>query len=198
MGNISFNPNLTSAPQGTFTTSTQGYIQGDFVDDPSIRMELASGILDASINQPVWGGMAIQELVPLTGEGSLGSTLKLATSVATLTGFNVFTQAYNMIIVPGNSVQTATAGMTSNFFRLGSGARIKVQCSPALVAAVEGGAINQQVQWDFANQQLIPFAAGTAAPVKILSVNTNSKVVSFNPGTGAVSWVAGSAAVIQI
>ena len=198
MSSISFNPNLTSAPQGTFSTTTQGYIQGDFVDDPSIRMELAAGILDAAIAQPIWGGMALTELVPITGEGSLGSTLKLATTPATTTGFSVFTQAYNMIIVPGNSVQTATAGMTANYFRLGSGARIKVQCSPALVAAVEGGAIGQQVQWDFANQQLIPFAAGTALPVKILSVNTNSKVVSFNSGAGTVSWVPGSAAVILI
>jgi hypothetical protein len=34
--------------------------------------------------------------------------------------------------------------------------------------------------------------------VKVLSVNTNSKVVSYNSGTGVASWVAGAVAVIQI
>lgn len=198
MANITFDPSKTTAPQNSFLRTTQGYVQGDFVDDPSVRMELAAGVLDSTVAQPVWGGMAIQELVPLTDEGNLGGTLKLAAGVTTLTGFSVFTQAYNMIIVPGNSVQTATAGMTISYFRLGSGARIKVKCSAELVAAVEGGAINQQIQWDYTNQQLIPYTSGTALPAKILSVNANSKVVSYDSGAGTVSWVAGNAAVILI
>jgi len=198
MANVSFNPSLTTAPQNTFLAQTQGFVQGDFVDDPSSRMYLNSGVIDASVTQPVWGALAIQELVPANGDSSLGSTLKLATNDATTTGFSVFTQGYNMVIVPGNSVQTAQAGQTVPYFRLGSGARIRVKCSGALAAAVESGQISQNVSWDFTNDQLIPYDSSNALNVKILSVNSNSKVVSYNSGTGAVTWVAGSAATILL
>lgn len=202
MANISFNPALTSAPSNTFLTSTQGYYQGDFVDDPSTRMQLASGVIASTVTQPIWGGMAIEELVSTVGEGNLGTTLQLAASANTLTGFSVFTQAYNMIIVPGNSVQTAQAGMTVPFFRTGSGARIKVAVQPSLVASLEGGAVNVALFWDPALQQLT--ATGTSgaialpATTKVLSVNPTSKVVSYNSGTGVVSWSTGPVAVIQI
>lgn len=200
-GNISFNPALTTAPQNTFLTSTQGYYQGDFVDDPSTRMELAAGVLASTVSQPIWGGMAITEAVSAVGEGALGTTLSLATSAGNLTGFTVFTQAYNAIITPGNTVPTSVAGMTTNFFRLGCGARIKVQVQPALVSSLEGGNINQALYWDPALQQLT--ASGTSGAItlsgiKVLSVNQNSKVVNYNSGTGAVTWATGPVAVIQI
>lgn len=200
-GNISFNPALTTAPQGTFLTSTQGYYQGDFVDDPSTRMELAAGVLASSVSQPIWGGMAITESVSTVGEGALGTTLSLATAAGNLTGFTVSTQAYNAIITPGNTVPTSVAGMTTNFFRLGSGARIKVAVQSSLVASLEGNAVNQALYWDPALQQLT--ASGTAGAialsgVNVLSVNQNSKVVSYNSGTGAVSWAQGPVAVIKI
>ena len=200
--NISFNPQITSAPQNTFLLSTQGYYQGDFVDDPSSRMYLNAGLIASTVTQPIWGGMAITESVPTVGESSLGSTLALATSAANLTGFTVFTQAYNSIIVPGNSVQTATAGMTTSYFRTGSIARIKVAIQPALVASLEGGTVSQALFWDPALQQLT--ASGTAgaialpASVKILSINPNSKAVNYNSGTGLVSWVVAPVAVIQL
>jgi hypothetical protein len=165
-------------------------------------MELSSGVIAAGVTQPVWGGMALEELVSTVGEGNLGTTLQLAASAATLTGFSVFTQANNMILVPGNSVQTAQAGMTMNFFRIGSDARIKVAVQASLVATLEGGAVNVALFWDPALQQLT--ATGTAgaialpATTKVLSINPNSKVVSYNSGTGAVTWATGPVAVILI
>jgi len=198
MATVSFNPALTSAPQNTFLQATQGFVQGDFVDDPSSRMYLNSGVLAAAVTQPVWGGLPIQELVPATGEGVLGSSLALATNDATTTGFSVFTQGYNMVIVPGNSVQTTSGGGTIPYFRLGCGARIRVKCSAALAAAVDGNAITQQVSWDFTNNELIPYDSINAFNVKILSINASSKVVAYDSGTGAVTWVAGSAATILL
>jgi len=202
MSNVSFNPALTTAPAGNFATTTQGYYQGDFVDDPSSRMYLSAGQIASSVSQPIWGGMAITESVSSTGEGALGSSLTLATAAGNLTGFSVFTQGYNAIIVPGNSVQVAQPGMTQNFFRLGSNARIKVSVEASLVASLEGGAVNQALYWDPALQQLTASGTGGAialpATTKVLSVNTNSKVVNYNSGTGAVTWVAGAVAVIQI
>ncbi|OZA85978.1 MAG: hypothetical protein B7X56_05400 [Burkholderiales bacterium 34-67-9] len=199
MANVSFNPALTTSPANSFLQQTEGYVQGAFFnDDPAIRLSLSSGQLASSVAQPIWGGMAISELVPTVNTNALGNTLELSTAVTNLTGFTVFNQGYNMVIVPGNSVQIATAGMTAMYFRLGSNAQIVVQCSTALVTAVEGGFTNQETLWDFTNQLLIPYTTGTALPVKILRVNNNSKIVSYNSGTGAVSWTTGPAAVIQI
>lgn len=198
MANITFNPSVTSQPQNSFLLQTEGYVQGAFMDDPSSRMYLAGGVLDAAITQPIWPGMAIAEYVPTVNANAQGSDIKLATAYTDLTGFNVGNQNYNAIITPGNNVQQLGAGQTVMYFRLGSNARIVVQCTSALVTAAESGLINQQVQWDFTNQQLIPYTTGTALNVKVLSLNNNSKIVSYNSGTGALTWTTGPAALIQI
>lgn len=199
---ITLNPMLTTAPTGTFDVSTNGYYQGDFVDDPTSYLQLAAGKLSTSITQPVWGGMAITESVPALGEGSLGSDIKLASTAGNLTGFTVFTKNSAAIVSAGNSVPQLAGGMTANFFRYGSNARIKVAVQAGLVASLEGGNVNAALYWDPALQQLTASGTGGAialpAGTKVLSVNTNSKVVSYNSGTGIVSWVAGAVAVIQI
>ena len=203
MSNISFNPMVTSQPYGTFTDSTQGYYQGDFVDDPSSYQWLAAGQIGSGVTQPIWGGMALTETVPSVGEGNLGNTITLASAAGNVTGISTFLKNGAAIITAGlNNVPQLTAGMTVNFFRFGSQARIKVAAEASLVASLEGGAINAALFWDPALQQLT--ASGTAgafalpATTKVLSVNTNSKVVSYNSGTGAVTWGNGAVAVIQI
>lgn len=195
MASISFNPQLTTSPSNTFLTSTEGYVQGATLDDTSARMWLNSGVIASTVTQPVWGGMAITESVPASN--SLGGNLTIASAAANVTGFTVFDQAHNMIIVPGNSVQQSLAGMTAHYFRLGSNIRIAVQCDATLANNLAGGAINQQVSWDFTNQKLIAFAS-TALPVKVLSVSATSKIVSYNSGTGALTWTVGAAAIIQL
>lgn len=198
MATISFNPALTTQPQNSFLLQTEGYVQGAFMDDPSSRMYLAGGSLDSAVAVPVYPGMAIAEYIPVVNSNAVGSTIKLATAYTDLTGFNVGNQNYNAIITPGNTVQQLGPLQTVMYFRLGSNARIVVQCSSALVTAAEAGLINQQVQWDFTNQQLIPYTSGTALNVKVLSLNNNSKIVNYNSGTGAVTWTTGPAAVIQL
>ena len=194
---ITFNPQLTTAPQNSFLLTTEGYVQGAFMDDPSSRMYLTSGQIAASVSQPIWGGMAITENIPATN--TLGSSLVLAANNAGVTGFTVFNQANNGIITPGNNVQQYGAGMTTSFFRLGSNARVAVQCSSALANALDTGSIAQQVSWDFTNQQLIPYSSSIGAlPVKVLSVSSNSKIVSYSSSTGAVTWGVGAAAIIQL
>lgn len=203
MTGISLNPMVTSQPYGTFDVTTQGYYQGDFVDDSSSYQYLAAGLVASSVTQPVWGGMAITETMSSSGEGSLGNQLALASSAGNVTGITTFLKNGSAIITAGASnVPQVQAGMTANFFRFGSNARIKVAVEAALVSSLEGGAINQALYWDPALQQLT--ASGTSgafqlpAATKVLSVNTNSKVVSYNSGTGAVTWTAGAVAVIQI
>lgn len=199
---VSFNPQLMTSPTNTFLQSTEGYVQGTTFDDTSSRMWLASGVVASSVTQPVWGGMAITEAVPLVDKNALGSSLTLASAAGNVTGFTVFDQAHNMIIVPGNSVQQSVAGMTINYYRFGSNIRIAVGVLSTLVATLDTGAINQALYWDPALQQLT--ASGTAgafalpATTKILSLNSNSKTISYNSGTGALTWTTGNAAIIQI
>lgn len=193
---VSFNPQLTTSPANSFQQSTQGYYQGSFLDDPSSRMYLSAGQIASSVTGPVYGGMAVTEGVPAPGSETLGNPLTLSTGVAGLTAFTVFNQSNNMIIVPGNSVQQSVAGMTISYFRLGSNARIAVQCDSTLAAALDSGAINQQVLWDFTNQKLIAYTTGTALPVKVLSVNTNSQIVVNT--AGVLTYATGAVAIIQL
>ncbi len=195
MPTISFNPQLTTSPANPFLVQTEGYVQGAYFDDPTTRQWLTTGMIAASVTGPVYGGMALTENVNAPNSSQGGNSLILAAGYSTLTAFSVFNQASNMIIVPGNSAQMATAGMSISYFRLGSNARIAVQCNATLANALDAGAINQQVSWDFTNQELIAFST-TALPVKVLSVNTNSKIV-VNTG-GVLSYSTGAVAIIQI
>ena len=196
MANITFNPSLTSAPQNSFLLQTEGYVQGAFVDDPSSRMYLAGGIIAASVTQPMWGGMAISENIPALNSNQMGATIGIAATAGVIAGFSVFNQGYNGILTP-NSVPQYAAGMTLMYFRLGSDARIAVQCDANVAAAVDGNATNTPIYWNFTTQSLTA-TAGVAIQVKVLSVNSNSKVVSYNATTGALTWIAGTSAIIQI
>jgi hypothetical protein len=199
---VSFNPQATTSPSNTFVQSTEGYVQGATLDDTSARMWLTSGVIASSVTQPVWGGMAITEEVATVNNNAMGNSLVLATGAGNVTGMTVFDQAHNMIIVPGNSVQQAVAGMTINYFRFGSNIRIAVGVQASLVATLDSGAVNQALYWDPALQQLT--ASGTSgafalpATTKILSLNSNSKTISYNSGTGALTWTTGNAAIIQL
>lgn len=195
---ISFNPNLTTSPANPFQTETTGYVQGAFLYDPSTRMYLLTGMIAASVSGPVFGGMALTENVNAPNSNAGGNTLVPATGYSgtgEVTAFAVFNQASNMLIVPGNSAQMAVAGMSMSYFRLGSGARIPVQCNATLANALDAGNVLQQVSWDFTNQILIPFSV-TALPVKVLSTNTNSKIVVNT--AGVLSYSTGTCAIIQI
>jgi len=198
---INFNPMETLSGSNSFQLESQGYIQGAFMDDPVARMWLLPGVVDNSVTQAVWGGMPITESVPALDShttGTIASPLTLPSTIAGITGFTVFNRAHNMLITPGNPVPVSTANMNIAYFRLGSNIRIPVKISSALATAVEGGSITQQVAWDFSNHELTTYSSGTALPVKVLRVDSNSKVVDYNSSSGAVSWSYGYAALIQL
>jgi hypothetical protein len=158
---IAFNPYLTSNAAGSFSTQSDGYVQGAAQDDPSIRNLLAGGILAATETLPMWGGVAISEnIAAATANNSLGGTIARATALTNLTGFSVFNQAHNWVNSPQSQAPSAGAGMMVPFYRLGSGARIAVAMDPSLVS-LDGGLITQQVSWDFNNQRLQPYDAST-------------------------------------
>lgn len=174
MNSIAINPVLTSGAPGSFNVSSEGYIQGVAMDDPAVRNALAGGYLDPNEVLPMWGGVAVSELVPSLAAGAPSSTLGtkvsraktlVAAAAGQLTGFSVFNQVHSMVSSPQSPVPLAAGNMTVEFFRLRSRARIPVLCDAALAAALQSGLITAQVSWDFGGQQLAPFQAAYAADV---------------------------------
>jgi hypothetical protein len=139
----------------------------------------------------MWGGVGVYEFGPgATGtpSGVLGPVCGRATALTgtyALAGFSVFDQARGMISTPQSPVPLAASGMQVMTYRLLSGARIWVQCSPNLVNW-RGEAIGTAVSWDFTNQQLEPYvnttvSSGTQATAATISSGT------YTSATGAVS-----------
>lgn len=190
--NISFNPFLTTNALGSFSTQSDGFIQGVAMDDPSTRNNLSGGPLASTETLPMWGGIAIQELLPSTGDTSLGNQVARATLVGNVTGFSVNNQAHNWVTTPQSNAPTAAAGMSVPFHRLGSGARIAVACDPGLVS-LNGGLITQQVSWDFNNQRLQPYVASTAT----VSVTSMTATYSATLGGETVVIVCAAASDVQ-
>lgn len=206
-GTISFNPYTTNQPQASFLLQTQGYVQGAPYDDPIARLWLAGGILASSETIAMWGGVPIEEMINLAGSGSdgLGPTIKRATSQVTATGWSTNLQANSMVIVPGGSVPLAASGNYVAFFRSGSQQRLAVQADPALysaLASADGSIASQALYWDVTNYRITLTTSGGnwALPTstRLLSLSQNSKIVSYNSGTGAATWTSGDAAIILI
>jgi hypothetical protein len=212
-GSISFNPSLTTNVQNSFLLETQGYIQGFAMDDPSARMELSGGVLASTETLTMWGGVPITELVNVTGTGAdgLGPLLKRAT-VASGTGapsgagettaWSTFNQAHSMLITPGGLVPPqSAAGQYVAFFRVGTNIRLAVACAAALVTAAAAGVNVGQLAllWDTVAMNITSTSSGNTialpASTRLLSVNTNSKIIT--PGTPPV-WASGDAAIILI
>lgn len=193
---ISINPSLTTNAAGSFNTSSLGFIQGIALDDPAIRNELAGGYLKASETLPMWGGVAIEELTGDVGE-SRGNQVLRAAGYTTLTGFSVFNQNHAAINSPQSPVPLSAVGMLTNFYRLGSGARIPLKVDPALISA-EGSIITQQVSWDFTLQMIVAYSV-TALNVRILEVAAdNCMTVSYDAGTGFATWDRDGAVAIAL
>lgn len=193
MANIAFNPSLTTNAYGLFSQNTNGFVQGDAQDDPAVKFWLAGGVVGTAQTTPMWGGLPVEESIPSAstqpGTDSLGGTIITATSNATITGFSVFNQSFNGIITAQSEVPLYTTGMSINFYRLGSGARIPLPIDPTLVS-LDGTIITSQVSWDFVNNKIIAYNSGVGAlPVRILKISTvNNKGVSYSSVTGFANW----------
>jgi hypothetical protein len=204
---LTYNPAQVTVAPNTFYATSDGAIQGFFQDDPALRNSLRSGLVAPAQTTPLWGGMGIVINGPATGveAQSLKAMLTLASSQANLLGFTVWNQSLATILNPSvsNPVPQAGAGNGTNpggainFFELGSGAQIWVQCSSGVAAAYKGAAWNAATYWDYTNQVLLSAPGGTAIGVQVVDVvtNGNAQVVA----SGGNSWnYAGYAALIKI
>jgi len=189
---ISLQPMATTNAQGLFNTNSAGFTQGDAQDDPAVKFALAGGVLSTSATTPIWGGIPISELIPSAaaqpGTNTLGSTVIQASSVANSTGICVYNQAFGGITTPQSSAPLFSPGMSVNFYRFGSGARIPLPIDPALVS-LDGGLVSQPVAWDFSTNQIVAYVSGAAFPVKILQISTvGNKLVSYDGTSGNANW----------
>lgn len=199
---VTINPYLTSNALGSFQIDSSGYIQGTALDAPAVRYRLAGGILATTETLPMWGGVAISELVPTPGSvtlpsQSLGTIVSRATVCPTgggwqnaaagasgqITGWSVFDQNYAATNSPQSPVPLVASGGPVHFYRLGSAARIAVNAAASLTS-LENAGIWGPVSWDFVDQQLVPGVAAYSSE----SVSG----VSWNSGTGAITYTVGS------
>ena len=207
---ISLQPMVTTVAGGLFNTNSNGFTQGDALDDPAVKFALASGTLSTSATTPLWGGVPITEFIPTLQNGyysqpqpgtdTLGGTVAQATVSAAPTGIAVYNQAFGGITTPQSTAPLFSPGMSVNFYRFGSGARIPLPCDASIVA-LDGSSITETVYWDTTNLLLTTTATSNfAVPCKILRTSTaNNKLVSYSSGTGNANWTStGYIAVVQI
>lgn len=160
---LTVNPMLTTNAGGTFHVNSDGLIQGVALDDPAARYALASGTLSSSEIKPLWGGVAINELVPGVSSAPRGTTIKRATTLAEMVGIAVFNQAHNGLTTPQSPVPQYLSNMSVSFYRFGSGMRVPVKASDAIITQGSAGiSVNYPVVWNFASDCLDVFTTAAA------------------------------------
>ena len=198
---ISLNPMATTNALGLFSTNSNGFTQGDAQDDPAVKFALAGGVLSTAATAPVWGGIPVQEFVPSNNSNVLGSTLLQATTTDVPQAIVVFNQGFGGITTPSSTAPLYSPGMSVNYYRFGSGARIPLALDPASVT-LEGDLISTTVYFNYTTNLLtVTQPSGQAAlPVKVLKISTqNNKTVSYSSVTGNANWATdGLIALVQI
>jgi hypothetical protein len=199
---ISLQPMVTTTAAGLFNVNSAGFTQGDAMDDPAVKFALSGGILSSGATSPLWGGLPIQESTTAgqsgvfagnvqPGTNTLGSTIAAATAVIAPTGISVYNQAFGGITTPQSTAPLYSPGMSVNFYRFGSGARIPLVLDPASLT-IDGELISTTVYFDYTNNWVTVNNPGAqpALPVKVLQVSTSgNKTVSYNSGTNNANWI---------
>jgi hypothetical protein len=191
---------VTTNAAGLFNVNSAGFTQGDAQDDPAVKFALAGGVLSINATYPLWGGVPIAEIIPVAQQGyyndyqpgtdTLGGTIIQATNVTAPTGISVYNQAFGGITTPQSTAPLYSPGMSVNFYRFGSGARIPLPCD-ASVVALAGSSIVETVYWDAINSRLTTSSSGDnfVVSVKILRISTSgNKIVKYEGMTGNANW----------
>jgi hypothetical protein len=178
-----FNPMAVTNAAGSFSIVSDGYVQGDAMDDPSVRNQLTQGLLASTETLPMIAGAMIYENISGGAgvSGVLGGTVGRALTLAAAAGFSVLNQAHHYLTSPQNTAPIALANMSVHFYRFGSRARIPLQIDPNLITSLQGLPIGSQVSWDYNLQRIVPFAPVTA------NENITSLVWSGGVVTGTTS-----------
>jgi hypothetical protein len=196
---ITFNPYATSVSQSSFLLQTDGFVQGVFLDSPTTRYALEGGYVAASQATPIWGGLPLSIVVPAPGAGgsssNLGAAVTLATALANIDGWSLLNQSSAGVITSTSPSPLYPSGASINFGRVGSGMLVCLPVNPAAVNTIASGASNQAIYWNYTNNYVDVTGTG-ALGLQIYALNTNSKTISYNTGTGAASWVNGGSVIV--
>lgn len=179
MANIAFNPYAITNVQDSFSVQSQGYWQGDVLDDPAQRFQLAAGVVGASEALPMWGGIAVYEQTPPVGNAGTGqaSTIGRALNVGAIAGFSTFRGSFAAPVTPQSTVPLQASGGSFNFVRLGSLSRVVVQASSG-VLALAGSSNPLLLSWDPINEILVPYSALTGSAETISSITWSGGVAT--------------------
>lgn len=193
---IAFNPVIQTNFGDAFSAQTTGYTQGTFLDDPAVRFQLEQGIVSTGASVPMWGGVAVSFALPTAGTEAdeVGTVLTAATSTSNLNGFTVFNQAAAMVTTPQSNAPQAGPGMSINYFRVGSGARIALQATSTAAAAWYGATeYPSTIYWNTSTYTLTNTSGGSnigplSYRIVAIDINANSKIVTYNSSSGFVYW----------
>jgi len=156
---------------------------------------LANALTGGATNQQVSWDFTDQILVPYTAgySGSISGAVWASTNGGQTT-FTVGTNPTTNVPV-GEYVQISgvvnTGGSSTGAFN-GSFLVVSTSSTTIVVAQPASGSPGTYASGGTAA------VVGGALPVKVLGFDTNSKIVSYNSITGALSWTTGPAAIIQI
>jgi hypothetical protein len=209
---ISLQPMATTNAAGLFNTNSNGFTQGDALDDPAVKFALSGGVFSTDATTPLWGGVPITELIPTLQNGyysqpqpgtdSLGGTIIQADGDAyEATGICVYNQAFSGITTPQSTAPLFSPGMSVNFYRFGSGARIPLPCDASIVALDGATIATTPIYWNPTTNLLTTTSGGAfAISVKVLRTSTaNNKLVSYDGMAGTANWTStGYIAVVLI
>lgn len=198
---LTFDPMKTTGIADGFVLSTDGFVQGTFLDSPTNRFELEGGAVDTAQTAPLWGGLPIKLKVPAVGNNSTGPTAVIADSLGDISAYVLFNQASGGIITPSSNVPLYSAGMSINFARPGSNMRIVLPLKAADLAGLVGAAPDVALYWDPTNLYVTVTSTSNYGPlpVQLEFLSNSSKTVSYNSGTGNATWVDnGTAVVVRI
>jgi len=195
-----FNPYVVTNVQDGFSVQSQGYWQGDLLDDPAGRYQLSAGVVAATETLPMWGGIAVFEKTTANAvDGGAAPLIGRAASAATFAGFSVFNGSYSLPTTPQSPVPMGSPGNSFNFVRAGTKNRVVVKAGTAILALV--GTDNPQTfGWDATAQELVASGAGDFDfDATLLAVTSNGATVTYDGVTGFATWnTTGTVAVILI
>jgi hypothetical protein len=191
----------TSVSRSSFLLQSDGFVAGTFIDDPAKRYQLEGGVVGAAQTTPLYGSLPLTLTVTApTSSGAssgLGESAVAATAVANIDAWCVFNQASAGLISATSNVPLYYAGQSLNFVRVGSGLWVVLPVKAADVNTLAGGASNQAIYWDYTNNWVA--AAGTGAlGLQIISLNTNSKTITYVAGPPITANWAGGGSVIVV
>ena len=191
----------TSVSRSSFLLQSDGFVAGTFIDDPANRYQLEGGVVGAAQTTPLYGSLPLTLTVTApTSSGAssgLGESAVAATAVANIDAWCVFNQASAGLISATSNVPLYYAGQSLNFVRVGSGLWVVLPVKAADVNTLAGGASNQAIYWDYTNNWVA--AAGTGAlGLQIISLNTNSKTITYVAGPPITANWAGGGSVIVV